>query len=214
LIQAAQESEAGLEEIRAEAADEEKRMKDEVGGLQMQIAAVEAKIAEEDARARVLEEKNKTLNQTSSATPHDRLLSDLHKKVREAHRKCVAGDSTSESGGGGGGAGAGSAQMDTLTMLAELENKLEGLLDALDGMPPERVEAAEKSREKDRRRRLREMKSQAARLLQEDRVKRAMERARAPVKKQQGKKVMWRSRPVEKRKEVQGVRGVVEEEDA
>ncbi|KXS14063.1 hypothetical protein M427DRAFT_354203 [Gonapodya prolifera JEL478] len=214
LIQASQESEAALDEVRQERIKEEKRMVDEVGGLKAQIVAVEAKITEEEARASFLEERTKAIAMNASTTSHDRLLTDLHKKVRETHRKCVAGEGAggaSESSGGGGTA---SAQLDTLTMLAEIENRLEGLLDTLDSMPPEKVEAAEKAREKDRRRRLRDLKAAQARAVQEERVRRAMERARAPVKKQMGKRGMWRSRPVEKRREEEKGETVEEEDGA
>jgi hypothetical protein len=55
------------------------------------------------------------------------------------------------------------------------------------------VVKAEKSREKQRRQRAREEKMEAQRVAQDERLKRALERARAPVKKKTGKPVMFRS---------------------
>jgi hypothetical protein len=55
-------------------------------------------------------------------------------------------------------------------------------------------------KDKERRQRLREEKLEAQRILQEERVQRALERARAPVKKKIGKTVMMRSAPPQKKK--------------
>lgn len=55
-------------------------------------------------------------------------------------------------------------------------------------------------KDKERRQRLREEKLETQRLLQEERVRRAMERAQAPVKKKSGKPVVFRSAPPQKKK--------------
>jgi hypothetical protein len=68
-------------------------------------------------------------------------------------------------------------------MLTAIENRLEQLFEVIELMPPEKVEEAEKLKDKERRQRLREEKLEAQRLLQEERVQRALERAKAPVKK-------------------------------
>ncbi|KAJ3200052.1 Coiled-coil domain-containing protein 38 [Dinochytrium kinnereticum] len=68
-------------------------------------------------------------------------------------------------------------------MLTSIENKLEQLFEAIELMPSDKVEQAEKLKDKERRQRLREEKMEAQRALQEERVQRALERARAPVKK-------------------------------
>ena len=68
-------------------------------------------------------------------------------------------------------------------MLTAIENKLEGLFEAIEIMPMDKVEQAEKIKDKERRQRIREEKMEAQRLLQEERVQKAMERAKAPIKK-------------------------------
>ncbi len=55
-------------------------------------------------------------------------------------------------------------------------------------------------KDKERRQRLREEKLEAQRLAQEERVRKALERARAPVKKRIGKPVVFRSAPPQKKK--------------
>ena len=73
--------------------------------------------------------------------------------------------------------------LSTLQMLTSIENKLEGLFESIEMMPPDKVEQAEKIKDKERRQRIRSEKMEAQRLLQEERVQKAMERAKAPVKK-------------------------------
>ena len=89
-------------------------------------------------------------------------------------------------------------------MLAAIESRLEELFETIESLPPEKVEAAEKvlyqsksrinslippqnallqAKEKERRMRLREEKMEEQRLAQEERLKRALERAQADPKK-------------------------------
>lgn len=67
-------------------------------------------------------------------------------------------------------------------------------------MPTEKVEMADKMKDKERRQRLREEKLEAQRALQEERILKSQERARAPVKKKTGKPVVFRSAPLQKKK--------------
>jgi len=68
-------------------------------------------------------------------------------------------------------------------MLTTIENKLEELFESIEVMPPELVAEAEKMKEKERRMRLREEKLAAQRAHQEERVRKALERAKAEPKK-------------------------------
>lgn len=96
------------------------------------------------------------------------VLGSLNHKVRDVYRKCI-GDHESN--------------ISTLQMLTSIENRLEQLFEMIELMPQDKVEKAEKMKDKERRHRLREEKLDAQRLLQEERVQRALERARAPLKK-------------------------------
>lgn len=87
----------------------------------------------------------------------------------------------------------------TLQMLTAIENKLEGLFETIEMMPPDKVEQAEKIKDKERRQRIREEKMEAQRILQEERVQRALERAKAPVKRKTGKPVVFRSAPPQRK---------------
>ena len=85
-------------------------------------------------------------------------------------------------------------------MLTNLENQLVGLLEQIETMPADKVEAAEKAKEKERRLKMREEKMEEQRLKQEERVRKAMERARAEPKKQTGRKLVFRSEPPRQKK--------------
>ncbi len=72
----------------------------------------------------------------------------------------------------------------TLQMLAAIEGKLEELFETIESLPPDKIDAAEKSKDKERRLRLREEKLQEQRQHQEERLRRALERAQAaPTKR-------------------------------
>lgn len=114
----------------------------------------------------------------------EKLLSDFNQKVKEVYRKCL-GDAE--------------GSLNTLQMLTAIENKLENLFETIEMMPPDKVEQAEKIKDKERRHRIREEKMDAQRLLQEERVQRALERAKAPVKKKTGKPVVFRSAPPQRK---------------
>ncbi len=58
------------------------------------------------------------------------------------------------------------------------------------------VEKAEKEKEKERRLRVREEKMAAQKKQQEDRIKKSIERSKAPVQKKTGKPVMFRAPPL------------------
>jgi hypothetical protein len=87
------------------------------------------------------------------------------------------------------------ANISALQMLTNIENKLEELFEMIAKMPADKVEAAEKAKEKQRRLRAREEKLEAQKLHQEERVRKALERAQAAPKRTTGKKLMYRSAP-------------------
>ncbi len=91
------------------------------------------------------------------------------------------------------------ASSDTLSMLAGLEGKLESLVAQLAGLDPEYVAAKEKEKEKERRVRVREARLQQQKEQHEVRLERMLQRAQAPVKKREGKPVMFRSAPPPKK---------------
>ena len=107
-------------------------------------------------------------------------LNELNKKVEEMYKNCV-GDNE--------------ANMNPLQMLTNIENRLEELFELIETLPQDKVLAAEKAKDKERRLRLKEEKQIQAKIHQEERVERALERAKAPPKKQTGKRLVFRSQP-------------------
>lgn len=192
LIQNCQETEETLEELKAKIVDTTARMENETSNLNQQIEFLNAAIAKEEEKAKVLEERAKMFTTgIVGGDSQEKLLDDLNHKVKEVYRRCL-GDVDGD--------------LSTLQMLTAIENRLEQLFEAIELMPPEKVEEAEKLKDKERRQRLREEKLEAQRALQEERVQRALERAQAPVKKKvfstkkTGKPIMFRSAPPQKKK--------------
>uniref|UniRef100_H3AYJ5 Cilia and flagella associated protein 100 n=1 Tax=Latimeria chalumnae TaxID=7897 RepID=H3AYJ5_LATCH len=122
----------------------------------------------------------KFLFRQHSAAVRDKMLELLNKKVEDVYRSCVTNNP---------------ANLTTLQMLTSIENHLEELFDKIELIPPDRLEAAEKAKEKERRLRLREEKLKQQKLHQEERLRRALERAQADPKKKAGRKLMFRSEP-------------------
>lgn len=65
----------------------------------------------------------------AGAESQEKLLDELNHKVKDVYRRCI-GDSD--------------ANLSTLQMLTNIENKLEQLFEAIEQMPPDKVEQAEK----------------------------------------------------------------------
>eukprot|EP00842_Homolaphlyctis_polyrhiza_P005967 jgi/Hompol1/6371/HPOL_001187-RA len=199
LIQNCQETEETLEELKAKIAETSTRMESETASLNQQIDFLNAAITREEEKARMLEERAKMFTTgIVGAESQEKLLEDLNHKVKEVYRRCL-GDND--------------GNLSTLQMLTSIENRLEQLFEFIELMPPEKVEQAEKVKDKERRQRLREEKMEAQRALQEERVQRALERARAPVKKKTGKPVVFRSPPPQKKKKKEEDNKKKEEDD-
>lgn len=186
LIQNSQETEETLEELKQKILETETRMENETLSLRSQIDFLNSAIVKEEEKAKMLEEKANIFVTTPNSTEsQEMLISELNSKVKEVYKRCI-GDNE--------------ANISTLQMLTNIENRLETLFETIEMMPQDKVEQAEKMKDKERRQRLREEKMDAQRHIQEERVQRALERARAPVRKKTGKPVVFRSAPPQKKK--------------
>ncbi|XP_068107673.1 cilia- and flagella-associated protein 100 [Hyperolius riggenbachi] len=181
LIQNSQETEEALEDIKHTITLTEEKMETETQQLKDQIAHLKTSIAEEEERAADLELKSRVFafGQYKSED-QDNMLTSLSSKVEEVYRACI---------------GENRANLNALQMLMVIEHQLEELLDNIEVMPKEKIEIAEKAKEKERRLRLREEKIKQQKLHQEERLRRALERAQADPKKTTGRKLMTRSDP-------------------
>ncbi|XP_028414422.1 cilia- and flagella-associated protein 100-like [Dendronephthya gigantea] len=186
LIQNSQETEEALEELKQTIEQTKTKMDKETEVLKQQISLLKDAIYREQEKSADLEMKSKMFSYGEfKAEDQEQMLKALNKKVEEVYRNTI-GDNE--------------ANISTLQMLTNIENRLEELFEQIEMMPPEKVELAEKAKEKERRMRQREEKLEAQRIHQEERVKRALERARADPKKKTGRKLMFRSEPPQTRK--------------
>nr|XP_002131495.1 cilia- and flagella-associated protein 100 [Ciona intestinalis] len=200
LITNSQETEEAMEELKHTIRNTKDKMGRETDMLKAQINMLKATIRREEEKADDLELKCKMFSYGEfKAEDQEKMLKHLDKKVEEVYRGCI-GDNE--------------ANISTLQMLTTIENKLEDLFENIEVMPPELVEAAEKAKEKERRMRLREEKLAAQRAHQEERVRKALERAKADPKKKAGKRLVFRSEPPQrKQKENKKKEGQDKEEE-
>ena len=126
------------------------------------------------------------------------LLSSLHGRVADVFGRVCATTGSDPS---------------SLSMLKELESKLEDLLFAISAMPERYVAAMEKLKEKERRERVRQERMAEAQRTYEERMKKSMARSLQPPKKRRGRQVMWRSRPLRQNVQLDKVEDE-EDEDA
>ncbi|XP_033647144.1 cilia- and flagella-associated protein 100-like isoform X2 [Asterias rubens] len=188
LIQNSQETEETLEEIRQNINVTEGKMNMETQTLTQQIDTLTGQIEREEEKAKDLEHKSKMFSFGEfKAEDQEAMLDTLNSKVEDVYGNCI-GDNE--------------ANISTLQMLTNIENRLEELFESIETMPPEKVEAAEKAKEKERRLRQREEKIEAQRIHQEERVRRALERAQADPKKKTGRKLVFRSEPPQTKRKV------------
>nr|CAB3228545.1 coiled-coil domain-containing protein 37 [Phallusia mammillata] len=200
LITNSQETEEAMEELKHTIALTKDKMNRETDMLKSQISILKSTIRREEEKADDLELKCKMFSYGEfKEEDQEKTLRQLNKKVEEVYRGCI-GDNE--------------ANISTLQMLTTIENKLEELFESIEVMPPELVEAAEKAKEKERRMRLREEKLATQRAHQEERVRKALERAKADPKKKVGKRLVFRSEPPQrKQKESKKKEGQDKEEE-
>ena len=188
LIQNSQETEEALEEMRKTIQQTQDKMNKETEALKQQIRLLKQATQEEEEKAAELEMKSKMFSFGEfKAEDQEKMLKELDKKVNDVYRNCI---------------GANEASINALQMLTNIENRLEELFEMIEMLPQDRVELAEKAKEKERRMRLREEKLEAQKRHQEERLRRALERAQAEPKKKQGRKLNFRSAPPQAKKKV------------
>ncbi|XP_061076612.1 cilia- and flagella-associated protein 100 [Conger conger] len=186
LIQNSRETEESLEELRLVLDQTRKRMEKETEQLVQQIDSMTHNIQQEHERASQLEIKARLFSYGKyKEDDQNSMLDSLGHKVEEVYRSCI-GDSE--------------GNLSTLQMLTAIEGRLGEVLENVDAIPHERVLMAEKAKEKERRVRLREEKINQQKKHQEERLRKALERAQADISKTKGKKLMTRSQPPERKK--------------
>ncbi|XP_062312436.1 cilia- and flagella-associated protein 100 isoform X2 [Osmerus eperlanus] len=181
LIQNSRETEEALEDIRYTMDLTQKKMLHETEQLTKQIDIMNHTIQRERERATELELRSRLFNYGNyKSDDQEGLLDTLGRKVEEVYRSCV-GDSE--------------GNLSTLQMLTAIEGRLGELLENAEMIPRDRLLLAERAKDKERRLRLRDEKIREQKQHQEERLKRALERAQADIKKATGKKLMTRSQP-------------------
>jgi len=184
LIQNCQETERQVEELKQHFADTQTETDAKATSQRKQIRELNKAIDEEEAKKEKLEQRMASAGTDSAQAELLRKLNDTTARVYE---QCGFGD--------GGG--------QTLTMLADLEARLEQLLDHVETLPPDYVAKAEKYKEKKRRERNRIEAQKVADAEREERNRKSVERSMQAPKKRTGRMVMHRSRPPRKKVDVE-----------
>jgi hypothetical protein len=183
LIQNCQETEEGLEELKSKFAATKTKMDEDAANLKSQIEQVRQRMSiEETKKKQLLTRMSLTKDGTSLAA----LLAQIDTKVTDIFKNTGFGDND--------------ASINTLGMLTKVETKLEDVRSAISQLPSQFVWEHMKARDKDRRQRARQHLLEKERVKREKRSAKALARSQAPVKRLVGKPVMWRSRPIDRKK--------------
>ncbi|KAL1273049.1 hypothetical protein QQF64_028911 [Cirrhinus molitorella] len=188
LIQNTRETEEAMEEFRQIAELTRNNMESESKQLKAQIDIMTDTIQREKERAADLEMKAKLFSFGQyNPEDQDKTLDTLSRKVEEVYHCCV---------------GETEANLTTLQMLTAIEEKLGELLENADMIPKDQMSIAERAKEKERRMRLRDEKIYLQMKQQEERQKKALERSQAEIKKTSVKKLMPRSQPPVRKRQI------------
>ena len=181
LIQNSQDTEEALEEMKQTINKTRNKMEKETELLKRQISALNEEIKREVEKEADLRIKASYFNYGEfKAEEQEKMLKEVNTKVEEVYVNCI---------------GSNEANISTLQMLTNIENRLEELFQKIEQMPSDKVEEAEKAKEKERRMKQREERITEQKKNQEDRIRKALERARAEPKKMTGRRLMVRSKP-------------------
>lgn len=169
LIQNSQDTEEALEEMKQTINKAKQKMERETELLKKQINYLNEDIKREIDRENDLIIKASYFNYGEfKAEEQEKILKELNAKVEDVYINCI---------------GSNEANISTLQMLTNIENKLEELFQKIEQMPPQKVQEAEKAKEKERRLKQREERITEQKKSQEERIKKALERAKAEPKK-------------------------------
>jgi len=184
LIQNSQETEETLDDIKSNIKIKKQTMQEETEELKRQIDILEIAIQKEQERARVLERKYATISggggEESEETEADRAERAVEKRVTEIYQMCI-GDEESN--------------ISTVQMLTNIEICMEELLCFMERTPKDKLDAAEKVKEQERKEKLKREALALGKKMAEERRKRELERANADVKPKKGKQLVFRSDP-------------------
>lgn len=177
LIQNSQETEQALEELRQDFRETKEQMQQKTDLLEKNIEQLKAQIREADLRAASLRAR---AQESGGEDAQQALLKALNEKVKAVYRKCAFDADTSPS---------------TLAMLTDLEARLEELLEAIEQMPEEYVQSAERQKEKERREKVRVERVRDQKEQYERKLAKSMLRAMQAPKIRQGRPIMFRAKP-------------------
>ena len=185
LIQNSQETEQALEELKQTFRVTKAEMDKKTASLKRNIEELDQQIEAEEEKAAALRRRAKL---STGEDAQKELLDDLKTKVRDVYETCGLDAESNPS---------------TLTMLTDLEARLEELLTEIEQMPEDYVEKAEKAKEKERRDRVRGERLLAQQEAYAKKLEISMRRSRQPPKRRTGKPIMARSKPLFRRKKVE-----------
>lgn len=190
LIQRCQELEEQIEGVAQEFQREQQEMIQIAQSRRAQMQQLYDKITVEQSKLRSLEERIARSTETGTGPTQEELKERIEEKVKMIFRTLGLGDDSN---------------VGTLGMLTHIEMRLEEMRvyikNSNSGIDDAFVNVVMRQRDKERRQQARQALLNKQREDRERRSRNALTRSQAPVKKRVGKPVMWRSRPLDQKKQ-------------
>nr|XP_002128523.1 cilia- and flagella-associated protein 100-like [Ciona intestinalis] len=183
LIYHFQHSEEAFDEMKEVCAEAAAKLEKETSILRDQVEKMRKYIVSVEERSDQLKMMCQILDGGSEENG-DEALAELNAKVEKVYYNVV---------------GKLMLNIDGLMMLTNIENKVEQLLEEVENLPENAVKEIQKIKDKERRLQLREEKMMVQKHRQEERAKKAQERANAISFKRVGRRLVFRSEPIRNR---------------
>ncbi|CAF1298884.1 unnamed protein product [Adineta steineri] len=198
LIQNSQDHEEQLEELTRDIQVTMEKKNAETASLQQQVTNLEQAIASEEHKQKELMAKVGAHSLVNNESKQEEYLTQLSGVIGDVYKKIFNENPVTS---------------DPIKNLASIENRLEELFQDIDLLNPDRLQEAEKAKEKERRIRLREQKKLEEERINEEKKRKAALRAKEPPKKQLGRPIAERSRPPDMKKSDQDTINKTNEEE-
>ena len=185
LIQTCQQAEARLEAGRTISIKTRSELNQQAENLQTEIKQLEERIDRERKEAQKVEEViENSVSGESRRGGEDKMLEDLEKSVLKIYEECI---------------GENEAHISTIDMLRHIELRMETLTQEQEILNEKKVEIARVTCEKERRHREKEARMEKQKEMEEQRNKAALDRALAPPYRPEGRRPVFRSKPLKKK---------------
>ncbi|CAH8469681.1 unnamed protein product [Dicrocoelium dendriticum] len=176
-----QETQEGIDWLKNLAAETKQRIETDNSVLAKQQRSLQAEVESENEKSKELSFREGVFEFAGlDKTEQEEFLKLLHEQISHVYHLCVQKSD---------------APLSSVQLLTDIEVKMINLIQEIRKLPEDHVKQALRAQEKVHRMEVKEERKREQRQHQEERIRKAVERAKAEPKKRTGRPVMTRSEP-------------------